>query len=63
MLLDKLNSISKPKLNKLSEGSADTIKDFWDEFIEPNLPEKETVLKWHRVLMNYIIIVLKKYLK
>ena len=54
MLLDKLNSISKPKLNKLSEGSADTIKDFWDEFIEPNLPEKETVLKWHRLLMNYI---------
>ena len=54
MLADKLDSISKPKIEKLTDGYADTIEQFWTNFIKPHLPAKKTVLKWHELLMEYI---------
>lgn len=31
-----------------------TIQDLWNDFIEPRLPRVETVIAWHRILMDYI---------
>ena len=36
------------------EGHAKTIGEFWMDFIEPRLPLKDTVIKWHQLLMEYI---------
>ena len=53
-LIDKLKSISSPKIEILQPGNAETIKEFWDTFIEPHLPKAEIVLQWHNLLMEYI---------
>ena len=53
-LKEKLSDISKPALPKMEEGYADDIKTFWHDFVEPRLPEKETVLAWHELLTRYV---------
>ncbi len=53
-LISKLNTISKPRMNRLQDGEVQTIDEFWEQFIEPNLPEKEIVLQWNRVLIEYV---------
>ncbi len=58
ILSEKLNSINKPKaeslIGKLPFGEAATVEEFWDTFIVERLPKKEIVLKWHKVLMEYV---------
>jgi len=53
-LLKKLQTINVPRIAHLQAGNASTIEDFWDSFIVHHLPDKEVVLKWHKVLMEYI---------
>lgn len=53
-LLEKLNTINVPRVVPLQEGKAQTAEEFWDSFIIHNLPAKDVVLKWHRVLMEYV---------
>lgn len=53
-LLEKLNTINVPRVVPLHDGKALTAEEFWDSFIVHNLPEKDVVLKWHRVLMEYV---------
>lgn len=53
-LIDKLNSIDKPKIEQLPQGKAITIENLWNDLIKKYLPDKETVIKWHDLLMEYI---------
>lgn len=52
-LTEKLKFINEHKLPSNS-GTAKTIEDFWNKFIVPTLPDKNIVLQWHKVLMDYI---------
>ena len=65
-LQDKLKNIANPKLPTWNDGSAGTIKDFWDTFVEPKLPDKDIVIKWYHTLLDYAInpnavFVIRKY--
>lgn len=53
-LSEKLNTINVPRVTPLQDGKALTAEEFWDSFIVHHLPEKDVVLKWHRVLMEYV---------
>lgn len=53
-LEEKLNKINKPKIPDLQDGSADTIEEFYDTFIEPLLPNVVQVIKWHKILKWYV---------
>lgn len=53
-LTEKLSEISKTALPEMEEGYANDIKTFWHDFVEPKLPEKETVLAWHGLLTRYV---------
>lgn len=39
---------------KCPTGRVKTIEDFWNVFVEPNLPCKEIVIEWHKILSKYI---------
>ena len=39
---------------QLGHGYAETIEVFWNTFVEPRLPKKETVIAWHKLLMQYV---------
>lgn len=43
-LREKMEKINFPEVPELKCGSAKTIEEFWEKFIEPMLPEKKTVL-------------------
>ena len=70
-LVEKLDNIAKTStvksLQKYPE--VEKAKDFdelWKKVIEPNLPEKDVVIKWHNLLMKYIkqdnaVFILRKY--
>ena len=58
-LVEKLDNIAKTStVESLKEyPDVETAKDFdelWDKVIEPNLPSKDTVEKWHKLLMKYV---------
>ena len=53
-MIQKLNSINIPRVLPLEEGNAQTVEEFWNQFIVTHLPEKSVVLQWHKVLMEYI---------
>lgn len=53
-LIHKLNAINIPRISPLPTGETFTIESFWDSFICPSLPSKDTMLAWHDLLMNYI---------
>ena len=58
-LVEKLVNIAKTSTVKSLKEYPDVekAKDFdelWDKVIEPNLPSKDTVEKWHNLLMKYI---------
>ena len=48
------SNISKQYCPKLSENSSKTIKEFFDTCIEPNLPKKETIIGWDKLLDKYV---------
>ncbi len=58
-LEERLNSISTPKIDNMSNvghlpnGKADTIKEFFDTFVEPRLPDEDVIRGWHKLLMDY----------
>ena len=54
-LVEKLDKIAKT--STVERLKADTAKDFdelWKKVIEPNLPDKDSVIGWHNLLMQYI---------
>lgn len=53
-LAEKLYTINKPKIPDLQDGSANTIEEFYDKFIEPLLPNVAQVIKWHKILKWYV---------
>ena len=60
------SNISKQYCPKLSENSSKTIKEFFDTCIEPNLPKKETIIGWDKLLDKYVndpeaIFFVRKY--
>lgn len=54
-LQEKLDKISvTSKLIKLQNGKASDLDKFWSNFIEPNLPQKNAVIGWHKILLKYV---------
>lgn len=54
-LEQKLDNIAATsKLMRLADGKACDIEEFWNNFIEPNLPCEEAVIGWHSILLKYI---------
>lgn len=57
-LNEKLQTINTPAisdtLGPMPQGYAGTVKDFFDNFILPRLPKKDVIVKWHRLLMDYV---------
>ena len=53
-LVNKLNSINLPKVAQLTPGSSKTVGDLWNDVIFNLLPDKDVVLRWHKVLMEYV---------
>lgn len=54
-LIKKLETIDLPHIDKLKCGSAETIDEFWNKFIQPNLPNESVVIEWHKLLKRYIL--------
>jgi hypothetical protein len=58
-LEERLNSISSPKIENMSnvgrlpDGKADTVKEFFDTFVLPRLPDEAIIRGWHELLMDY----------
>ena len=60
-LKEKLNAIDKTStvksLNKYPDvETAKDLDELWKKVIEPNLPDKDAVKQWHKILMDYISI-------
>ncbi len=53
-LSKKLNCIGTPSLQVLQNGNAESIDKFWDQLVVPMLPSRETIQKWHNVLLKYV---------
>ena len=58
-LKEKLNAIDKTStvksLNKYPDvETAKDLDELWKKVIEPNLPDKDAVKQWHKILMDYI---------
>ena len=53
-LINKLANINNPKVTPLSSGNCETVEDLWNEVIYPMLPAKAVMLRWHKVLMEYV---------
>ena len=70
-LEEKLDAIDKTStvksLNKYPDvETAKDLDELWKKVIEPNLPDKNIVIKWHNLLMKYIqqdnaVFTLRKY--
>ena len=46
----KTSSTLKP----LITGNATNFDELWEKIIEPNLPKKQAVEGWHKILIDYI---------
>ena len=60
------SNISKQYCPKLAENSSKTIKELFDTCIQPNLPKKETIIGWDKLLDKYVndseaIFFVRKY--
>lgn len=53
-LIDKLNNIDKPLIRNLPNGKASSIDELWETLISKYMPNKEVVLAWHDLIMQYI---------
>lgn len=54
-LQDKISMINRPALQTMEDGTARTIKEYYDTFIEPHLPQDiNKVIAWHKVLKEYV---------
>lgn len=48
---DKTNELN---IQTIPNGSVSTIEEFYDKVVSLNLPKRETVEKWHDLLMKYV---------
>ncbi len=48
----KINATSA--LPKMTAGKCKSLDEFWASFIEPLLPQRSAVEKWHRILKEYV---------
>jgi hypothetical protein len=53
-LKEYLAQIDKVGISSLQEGSAHTVEEFFNNCVIKSLPKKETVLKWHKILKDYV---------
>ena len=54
-LLNKLSLVNRPALQTMEDGTARTIKEYYDTFIEPHLPRNvNNVIAWHKILKEYV---------
>lgn len=57
-LIEKLDTIREPQISKsiglLTNGSANSVDDFFKTFVLPKLPKPEVIKMWHRLLMEYV---------
>ena len=66
-IIEAINKLKKmTDFSQCQEGYYTTIEDIYDLLIEPNLPMKDIVLKWHELLLKYAfdkdaVFVLRKY--
>lgn len=52
-LKEKLAKISTPKVRTLQDGRVSSVEELWDRVVLPYLPDREIMLKWHKLLMDY----------
>lgn len=50
----KLNNITSPALTGWTNGTDNTIADFWNNFVEPRLPNSVIVTQWFQLLDDYV---------
>lgn len=53
-LSKKLATINNPNIPGVVSGYSETIKDFWDDFIQPLLPDKKVVINFYEMLLKYV---------
>ena len=53
-LIEKLNTINALPLKKISNGRAESLEEFWDNFVAEHIPDSITLKKWHRLLIDYV---------
>ncbi len=54
-LAQELASIdNQNRITQIQQGSAPTIDVFWRDFIEPSLPDKGAIIKWFKLLNDYV---------
>ena len=53
-LTDKLNTIHQPLIQNLPHGRVSSIDELWNNLISKYMPQKEVVLAWHDLIMQYI---------
>lgn len=55
---EKIQNIREPKIKEtiglLLDGEASSVDDFFENFVKPRLPKKEVIIKWHKILMEYV---------
>lgn len=54
-LREKLKTINLPNIDPIKNGRAETIAEFWNQFIKPNLPKATVVRQWHSLLKRYVL--------
>ena len=52
-LKEKLAKINTPKVRTLQDGRVSSVEELWDRVVLPYLPDRETMLKWNKLLMDY----------
>ncbi len=50
--LQNINKLSK--VPQLLQGTCSSLGELWDKLISPLLPAKDVVLRWHKILMEYV---------
>jgi hypothetical protein len=56
-LEEKFNTIGNRNTflkNAYRRAKAETLEDFWNDFIVPRLPQKDVVIAWHKLLKDYV---------
>lgn len=53
-LEQKLQTICNPRIPSITRGHAETIAEFWEQFVQPKLLSKTVVKKWWNFLKKYV---------
>ena len=52
-LSEKLKTINQPQIQKLKNGDANSLDEFWNSFIKNYIPNSNTLKNWHKLLIAY----------